>query len=381
MYSKPVTSPADGLRNAPARTVHRAPLSSATFASYLPQGAAQSASQSEAPLEQPAARGAFGLNRMTALAALGAANAKRDEASPAKDSGREDALASQGLPLNPRDIFRLLAKGKVADAESTETSVRVKAHRKKEADADTNRSDAASRKLRNVLQSFRQNFAGGDVGALAARFESGAEGVSAIGYDRHGGTSYGKYQISSRAGTMKHFIGFLQQEAPDIAEKLQKAGPANTGGKQGKMPETWKKIAEEQPERFEALQERFIRTSHFEPAMRAIAEKAGVDSNDMPFALREVIFSTAVQHGPDAASRIVSRALDQMGEKALDPKKNAPADLAKAQENLIRKIYQNRSGQFQSSTEAVQTAVKSRLRQEMGMAISMLRTGDGPAKA
>ncbi len=49
--------------------------------------------------------------------------------------------------------------------------------------------------------------------------------------------------------------------------------------------------------------------------------------------------------------------------------------LAKAHENLIRKIYDNRSGQFRSSTQAVQASVKNRLRQEMSMAITMLRNG------
>jgi lysozyme family protein len=121
------------------------------------------------------------------------------------------------------------------------------------------------------------------------------------------------------------------------------------------------------------LQDKFIRASHFEPAMQVIAEKAGIDRADMPFALQEVIFSSAVQHGPNAASRIISRALGQVGETKLDPEKNTPDVLAKAQENLIRKIYQSRSGQFASSTKTVQAAVKSRLRQEMSMAISMLR--------
>ena len=55
------------------------------------------------------------------------------------------------------------------------------------------------------------------LGSLAARFESGSDGVAAIGYDRHGGTSYGKFQLSSRAGTMDSFISFLSKESPDLA--------------------------------------------------------------------------------------------------------------------------------------------------------------------
>ena len=109
--------------------------------------------------------------------------------------------------------------------------------------------------------------------------------------------------------------------------------------------------------------------------MRAIAEKTGLDRNDMPFALQEVVFSTAVQHGPSAAGRIISRAMDQVGPNRLSTEENEPTTLAKAHENLIRKIYDNRSGQFRSSTQAVQASVKNRLRQEMSMAITMLRNG------
>ncbi|MBA4357411.1 MAG: hypothetical protein C0405_06760, partial [Desulfovibrio sp.] len=44
------------------------------------------------------------------------------------------------------------------------------------------------------------------LGSMAALFESGDKGAAAIGYDRTGGTSYGTFQISSRAGTMNRFL-------------------------------------------------------------------------------------------------------------------------------------------------------------------------------
>ena len=52
------------------------------------------------------------------------------------------------------------------------------------------------------------------LGALSAQFESGKQGVSAIGYDKNGGTSYGAYQIASRPGTMDQFISFLNGKEP-----------------------------------------------------------------------------------------------------------------------------------------------------------------------
>lgn len=375
MYSKPLASRMDALLEGPTRARNSQPRT-ADFASLLPQsgmppvGMASGARPS--PLEQAATQNNFGLNQMRAMAALSAAG----NTAVSQTAGQTSGLAqSQGLPLNPRDILRLLSRTK-PDAESAETALRVKAHRKS-AKERAQAENVVTKAVSDALDVPRQKAGATDenmpLGRLAAKFESGNEGIAAIGYDRHGGTSYGKYQIASRVGTMRNFINFLRDEAPDIAERLEKAGPANTGGRRGKMPETWRNIAEEDPARFEALQDKFIRASHFEPAMRALEEKTGIAFNDMPAALHEVVFSTAVQHGPRAAERIVARALGQVGGAKLDPDRNPAEDVEKAHETLIRRIYANRSGQFRSSTETVQAAVKNRLRQEMSMAITMLR--------
>lgn len=396
MYSKPLASRMDGVREAPTKAKRGAPLNGAVdFSAFMPQGLVKSpsssgmgaamgqglnqpaggASQGATPMEQAATQNNLGLNQMRALAALTAANAAPNAGAAQQQNTMQTPGQNFGLPLDPRDLFRLLTKS-APDAETAETALRVKAHRKAENPREK-AEQAITQKVGGALEELRQN-TGGDmdmtIGKLAAQFESGSKGSSAIGYDRHGGTSYGKYQLSSRAGTVKKFIEYCKTEAPDIAGRLEKTGGSmNTGGTRGKMPTEWKNIAEEQPDRFEALQDKFIRASHFEPAMRAIAEKTGVELQEMPFALQEVVFSTAVQHGPNGATRIISRAMGQVGSSKLDPGANEPETLAKTHETLIRRIYDNRSGQFRSSTESVQAAVKSRLKQEMSLAINMLR--------
>ncbi|WP_309540396.1 hypothetical protein [Nitratidesulfovibrio liaohensis] len=242
-------------------------------------------------------------------------------------------------------------------------------------------------KLDGAGKSGRRNGAGAaggpadDLGGLSAQFESGEDGIAAVGYDRHGGTSYGKYQISSRAGTMDRFLDFARQAAPDIASRLEAAGPANTGGKTGEMPRVWREIAEEQPDRFEALQERFIHESHYAPALQAVSRAAGLDKGTLSPALREVLWSTAVQHGPAGATRIFARALDNMAERQAAPQEAGQGDAtvqagtAKAGRNfekqLIREVYAVRSGQFGSSSERVQAAVQNRLDREMKLAPAM----------
>ncbi len=212
---------------------------------------------------------------------------------------------------------------------------------------------------------------GRELGGLSARYESGEEGIAAVGWDRHGGTSYGKYQISSRAGTMKRFLDYLDTRAPDLSKRLRAAGPANTGGRSGAMPRVWKQIAEEDPTRFEALQSDFIRDSHYEPALEAMAGSAGLSYAGIPPALQEVLFSTAVQHGPAGAASIISRAVAKVGADRLRPDAGEDA-VTQASRELIQEIYTARAGKFGSSTREVRSAVQQRLKQEMRDALAML---------
>lgn len=205
-------------------------------------------------------------------------------------------------------------------------------------------------------------------GSLSARFESGDDGIAAIGYDRHGGTSYGKYQLSSQAGTMDQFVKFLRKESPALAKRLAAAGPANTGGRSGAMPTTWKKIAEENPVMFETLQERFIHESHYKPAIEAISQRTGLEASKMSTALQEVLWSTAVQHGPSGAARIFSKAVEQVGKK-----NNLAPGSDEFDKHMIEKVYAMRSTQFGSSTQQVQSAVQSRLAVEKELALAMLQ--------
>ena len=385
MYTKPLVSRLDGVREMATKAVRGAqPVGAVNFASFLPQGnqqlpvmqgmdAGKNGGNGLMIPDQAAAKNAMGRNQMQALAALTAANVAAPSAQ--KQTGALAQSQNSGLPLNSRDLYKLLMRS-APDDEEAKNAVRVSSHRKMTSPR-ARAEQALSQRLSSALEDFRQKSdksVDTNIGQLAAQFESGSKGIAAIGYDRHGGTSYGKYQLSSRAGTMKKFLEYCKTEAPDIAGQLEKSGGSlNPGGRRGKMPSAWMAIAEKQPERFEALQDKFIKTSHFEPAMRAIAEKTGINREDMPFALQEVVFSTAVQHGVEGAGRIVSRAMGQVGEERLNPDITDPEALAKAHETLIRKIYDNRSGQFRSSTQQVQANVKNRLRQEMSLAISMLR--------
>lgn len=205
-------------------------------------------------------------------------------------------------------------------------------------------------------------FPGQEIGVLSAHFESCEKGPGAIGYDYNGGTSYGTYQISSRAGTMKRFIDYLSERAPDLANKLKAAGPANTGNSFGRMPQVWKKVATEDPVRFSKLQYDFIEKSHYLPAVQEISNRTGMDISKAPRALQEVLWSTAVQHGPNGAAKIFTKAIKRAEAK------NGGVKIAQ----LIGSVYAMRAGQFGSSLPDVRAAVRSRFREEGRMALAML---------
>lgn len=208
----------------------------------------------------------------------------------------------------------------------------------------------------------------GPQGRLSARYESGTEGSAAVGYDRNGGTSYGTYQISSRQGTFGAFLKFLAEREPALAERLRRAGPANTGSTRGNVPKEWKAIAAEQPERFEALQEEFIRDSHYNPALRGVRKALGVE--ELSPVLQEVLWSTAVQHGPTGARRLFGRAAAEIAASGGNPRDEAA---------LIDTVYTLRKGQFASSSPGVRAAVRSRFDEERRQALAMLREGSALA--
>jgi len=199
-------------------------------------------------------------------------------------------------------------------------------------------------------------------GLLSAKYESNNE-IDCIGYDRAGGTSYGQFQLASKTGAMDLFIKFLRDKAPDLASRLQSSGPSDTGGKSGSMPAVWKDISAKYPKRFEALQHEFIRTFSYAPAVKSIVLTTGVDVTKHSYALREVLWSTAVQHGPAGAERIFSQAIENA---------DAGPDSQNFDKSVIEEVYRLRSRKFFRHTKRVRQAVQSRFQNEKTTALALL---------
>lgn len=207
--------------------------------------------------------------------------------------------------------------------------------------ADRGDLDGASRLLAGSVP--------GAEGDFSARYESGTAGSAAIGYDKTGGTSYGKWQLSSKQGSLEGFLRYLDAQggaAAATAARLRAAGPADTGSRQGAMPEAWKKEAQANAE-FERWQREYVRGTFYEPAAQSLPGGAAALASASP-AVREMIWSTAVQHGAAGATDIFKKVW-----------RDGMTDA-----DFIRATYADRATRFGGSDPEVRASVQRRLAEE-----------------
>jgi hypothetical protein len=146
------------------------------------------------------------------------------------------------------------------------------------------------------------------LGSMSAKFESGPKGSRAIGYDNTGGTSYGKYQIASKTGTMNQFIKHLEKSDPAAAAELKAAGPLNTGSDKGAAVDTWKKLEKEG--RIQGAEHDYIKQSHYDPEYKQLNPevKAMIDGSDT---LKDELWSRSV-HTRDFAHKDFNSAYNEI---------------------------------------------------------------------
>jgi len=198
------------------------------------------------------------------------------------------------------------------------------------------------------------------IGDTIAHEESGAKGVKAIGFDRNGGTSYGKWQLSSRQGGLEEWLQLLEEkggEAAEIAKRLRAAGPTNTGSRSGAFVDAYLKEASANSELFENTQRESLLKHNYNPAMSRLQSDSLRKMIEGDKSLQEMMFSTAVQHGGGGAAKILNDVYRE----------------GMSREDLIRAVYAKRGGQFGASTAQVQQAALSRMDRERDLILGMNR--------
>lgn len=207
------------------------------------------------------------------------------------------------------------------------------------------------------------------LGSLSSKYETGGRGPGTVssGVGDAGGVSYGSYQMTSkpRGGTVARFIADAA-----VPWRARFAG-LNPGSPE--FSAEWKLLATEAPDAFFEAQHAFIKRTHFDPLVGKIIAQHGLVVPLRSNALQDVIWSTAVQHGPNTP--VVHRAIQNLGGGGAA----APAD-REHDRRLIVAIYAERGRRnadgnlvyFSKNSQAVQDGVARRFRDEERDALRML---------
>ncbi len=120
---------------------------------------------------------------------------------------------------------------------------------------DTNNQMTSNKQTSNIYK----------LGTLSGMEESN-NNYCAVGRDKNGGYSFGKYQIATKPGTMQDYIGYLNKNKPykSFADRLNNAGgnQAALNGNKSFLNE-WSTLCKDN--KFNQSQEDFIFKTHYAP--------------------------------------------------------------------------------------------------------------------
>lgn len=166
------------------------------------------------------------------------------------------------------------------------------------------------------------------IGTLSGVFESGRN-PAAIGYDSKGGYSYGTYQMATKQGKIDECIDLWNKDEKykNYAERLKNAGGNQAAArKEPRFVNEWQDLAKDS--NFDKAQEDCILEKNYKPFLRNNAEIKGLDVEQRHPVIKDVIFSTAVQHGEN--SNVLKNALGQDASQMSD-------------EEIINRTYDERA--------------------------------------
>lgn len=148
-----------------------------------------------------------------------------------------------------------------------------------------------------------------ELGKLSAAYESNGDlAIVSTGEGDRGGVSYGAYQLASNCGSVDAFLGWgLRQEEgfyKDYARALQSAGPINSD----EFISKWQELGTVDPNGFMAMQHDYIKYAYYDVACSELSNQL-FDVNIHSRALRDVVFSAAVQYGPGEVVNLFKEAM------------------------------------------------------------------------
>ena len=167
---------------------------------------------------------------------------------------------------------------------------------------------------------------------LTKKYEAGGDpGKIAMMKGDLGGASYGLYQYSAKMGSLQEFL-----KATPYGQQFKGLKPGSSA-----FNNKWRRIAKNDPG-FGKAQSEYFKKNFYGP-VRARADKLGLPNNR---AVNNALWSTAAQHGPGGARKIVSRI--------------ARPGMSTSQ--TLRAIYDKRSSIFRNSKYYSKTPARRNIR-------------------
>ncbi|MCB2293592.1 SH3 domain-containing protein [Clostridium algoriphilum] len=158
-----------------------------------------------------------------------------------------------------------------------------------------------------------------------------------------GGKSYGQYQLSSSVGALDNFITWLKTNSDgiDFYNKLNNAKIADGNKFNTNFDLAWKAIATDNFNEFFEFQRKFVKIEYYDTAVSILKINNSFDISTKSFALKEVLWSTAVQYGVQGNGTTTFGAVDIFRE----------AGLTLQEDELITKIYDLKIEHAESITD------------------------------
>lgn len=197
------------------------------------------------------------------------------------------------------------------------------------------------------------------LGIRASKYESDMNpGAISNTPGDYGGKSYGAWQFSSKTGSLASFINSLKGKDNELYNKFMVAKAKDGNGFGTNFDKVWKDTAKNNTQNFLGLQQGYIKENFYDTAAQTLKSKYGFDISNRSDALKESLWSTAVQHGAGGATSIFSK---------LNLKNN--------DSKIINDLYNERQNvgvYFRSSSSQVQQSVYNRFSREKQDMLSML---------
>lgn len=147
------------------------------------------------------------------------------------------------------------------------------------------------------------------LGYVSEKYESnGDPGTISSGVGDYGGVSYGAWQLSSKLGSLDEFIIWLKNENSNFYNLLNNAKIQDGGTFGTNFNSTWKSIATNNYGAFYEAQHKFTKIRYYDDLVARL-NKSGINYGARleNFSVRNVLWSTAVQHGAYGAYNIINK--------------------------------------------------------------------------